>query len=43
MDGVINGSIANFQLNVHNESGYQEISITGPAKLVFEGTILVKT
>ena len=25
MDGVINGSIANFQLNVHNESGYQEI------------------
>ena len=35
------GGNLNVQFN-SSESGYQEISITGPAKLVFEGTILVK-
>jgi diaminopimelate epimerase len=35
------GGNLNVQFN-SSERGYQEISITGPAKLVFEGTILVK-
>ena len=35
------GGDLNVQFN-SSERGYQEISITGPAKLVFEGTILVK-
>ena len=35
------GGNLNVQFN-SSERGYQEISITGPAKLVFEGKILVK-
>ena len=35
------GGDLNVQFNSSNK-GYEEISITGPAKLVFDGTIKVK-